>query len=120
MHDQFDQSEQPAVTRIDLWETPDGLLVVRFGNGWTASSQQITRHFNKEWTIDQAVNWLEDNNWKVRRWGLPGHAGARGWLDKMRPVRTKAEIIAKRNRMWENRHLYPDLQIHCLDFAFDM
>jgi hypothetical protein len=36
------------------------------------------------------------------------------------PVRTHREICAKRDRMWRNRDLYPGLEIHALDFAFDM
>jgi hypothetical protein len=120
MREQFDQFDQPAITRIDLWETPDGLLVLKFQNGWSASSRAIERHVNPKWTLDSAISWLEDNNWTVRRWGVPGRAGARGWYGKMLPVRTRAEIAAKRARMEQNRHLNPGLQIHCLDFAFDM
>lgn len=118
MRDQFDQSEQPAITRIDLWETPDGLLVLKFKNGWTASTRAVERYVNPKWTLDMATAWLEENGWKVRRWGAPG-AGARAWMGKELPVRTAGEIQAKRARMENNRQLYPGLEIHCIDFAFE-
>ena len=70
---------------------------------------------NHELSLDQMVAWLEGSGWKVRRW--PG--GARAWKYEVSPVRSRAQIIKKRERL--ERSTPPELvgKLYTLDLAFD-
>lgn len=104
------------ITRIDLYQNPDGLLVFKYPEGWTATTRPVERNLNQEWDLDRAVAWLTENGWTVRRW--PG--GARAWLGKPLPVRNWGQIKRKREELTQRRALFPDLQLHTIDLAFDL
>lgn len=103
-------------TRIDLYQNPGGLFVLKFSDGWTASTPAYDRHLTPDWTIDAAARWLEENGWTVRRW--PG--GARAWLGRLLPIRTRAQIARKREQLLRSGPPDPAIQIHTLDLAFDL
>jgi hypothetical protein len=99
-------AEAKKITRVDLFEHPQGVMVNKFEEGWTASSQPVNLHINKEQTLDQMVAWLQENGWRVIQWpgAGPGNRGARAWLGKPLPVRTRwgiqyvREVYTRRRR----------------------
>ena len=102
------------VTRIDLFNTPHGVFVVKFPDGWTASTPPVKSYYISDRTLDDLARTIETlPGWRVRRW--PG--GARGWLGKPMPVRTREQIKRKREEL--TRHRPPGVEIHALDLAYE-
>lgn len=108
------ESQVIRTTRIDLHAIPQGLAVYRYAEGWTASTPAFDKHVNPEWTLDQAIAWLQSNGWTVRSW----NTGARAWLGQVLPVRDKSGILRKRRHL--ERYPNTDLQAHALDLAYDL
>ena len=104
-----------TTTRIDLLIIPtEGVLVRKYAEGWESDpSLRPAIHTNTTASLDEFVAWLEAHGWTVRRW--PG--GARGFLGKQFPVRTKAEI----KRLREQFYRFPvkGVEAHALDLAFE-
>lgn len=101
--------EQRKVTRIDMYEAgKNGVLVLRFADGWTASSNPVQQHSNTEKTLDEMVAWLKENGWHVYEWpgGGPGSRGARAFLGRPLPVRSKYGILYKRRFMSDHPFLW--------------
>lgn len=101
--------EQRKVTRIDMYERGKaGVYVEKYTEGWTAGSPAVDRHTNEEKTLDDMVTWLRENGWKVYEWpgGGPGSRGARAFLGRPYPVRTRWGIQYKRQFMNEHPYLW--------------
>ena len=105
--------QDPAITRIDLTETTRGVIVRKYPDGWTASTR-VPQTVNAEKTIDEMIAWLKEHSWTVYQWpevpelGLA--RGARAFLGKPLPVRTKYEILYRRSKLTQKLepYLHPD------------
>jgi hypothetical protein len=95
-------NEGAAITRIDLTETTRGVIVKKYPDGWTASTH-VPQTMNNEKTFDEMVAWLQGHGWVVYKWpevpelGLA--RGARAFLGRPLPVRTKCEIVYRRSQL---------------------
>ena len=83
-----------TITRIDLYETQDGLRVDKYPDGWLVGDKPIERTLPRDWTLKSAVAWLESQHWTIRTW--PG--GARAFCGQAKSVRTAGQIIRLRQR----------------------
>lgn len=102
------------ITRVDLYARPDGVFVAKYPRDWTASTPPAKSYVITDHTLDELAAQLEQTpGWRVRRW--PG--GARGWLGKLAPVRTRSDIIRKREEL--TRWRPAGVEVHALDLAFD-
>ena len=94
--------QAPSITRIDLHETTKGIIVKKYPDGWTASTQ-VPQTMNTEKTLDEMIAWLSEHGWKVYRWQevpeMGISAGARAFFGKPLPVRTKYEIVYRRSQL---------------------
>lgn len=105
------------ITRIDMHQIPQGIVVHKFPHYWTAATPPASTTTNEAMTLDQMTAWLEENGWTVRRW--PG--GARAWKGEMMPVRTASQIRRKREELrqrWQDWNRQ-GVQVHALDLAYD-
>lgn len=116
-------TDETRITRIDLWERPNGSVYIeKYPEGWTASTYAVARTENSELTLDEIVAWLQEHGWRVRRWtgGRSGKRGARAWLGRILPVRSRWMIQYAREYYTRNRDLIPaELPLKNIDFAFD-
>lgn len=128
-------NEKSTYTRIDMTRTSRGIIVKKYPDGWTASTQ-VPQTVNTTMTLDEMIEWLERNGWKVYRWvevpELGIAAGARAFRGVPLPVRTKYEIIHKRSKLQERLEPYlkPDpytgevkklpIDIYSIDLAFQL
>jgi hypothetical protein len=108
-------SAQPLITRVDLYQNPNGIFICKYAEGWTASTPAIARYTISDRSLDDLVDALQrTSGWTVRRW--PG--GARAWRGKPMPIRSRTAILRKRD---EVTRLHPSgVQVCTLDFALDM
>jgi hypothetical protein len=96
--------EPKKITRIDLHQSAHGVLVEKYAKGWTASTRGWVK-VNTEMSMDDMVAYLKDHGWIVYEWpGVPELSidrGARAFLGKPMPVRSKAELIRRRSELQE-------------------
>lgn len=101
--------QNPPITRIDMTETTRGVIVKKFTDGWTATTQ-VPQSVNTEKKLDEMVAWLKANGWTVLQWpevpelGIPH--GARAFKGEPMPVRTKYEILHRRSRLTQKLEPY--------------
>jgi hypothetical protein len=105
-----------AITRIELSERKNGVLVEKYEEGWTAGSGPVDRHINKERTIDEMVVWLEDNHWTVLKFHIDGTRRARAFLGEPLPIRTRETILWMRQQIVNGRLKIKNA--HAYDLAF--
>ena len=92
----------PSITRIDLTQTTRGVIIKKYPDGWTASTQ-VPQAINAEKSLDEMIAWLKEHSWTVYQWpevpelGLA--RGARAFLGRPLPVRTKYEIVYRRSQL---------------------
>lgn len=108
------------ITRIDLRQVRDGVLVEKYAAGWVASTPPVPpSKVNKEMTLEEMIAWLQASGWTVRTWT----GGARAWLGEPVPVRAKVNLEYARKRLIELKGLgYGPLQkvdIDSLDLYYD-
>lgn len=111
--------EQKKVTRIDMYERGNqGVYIEKYTEGWTAGSPAVSRDTNTENTLGEMVAWLRENGWRVYEWpgGGPGSGGARAFLGRPYPVRTRWGIQYKRQHLEAHPFLWaaderPKIQI---------
>ena len=101
--------------RIDMFVQEAGIRIMKWPVDWLPKSPPVINYVNTDLDLDQMTTILEAKGWTVRRW----HGGARAWKDKIRPIRTRAQIIAKREMFTRSPKLHPGIQLCCVDFAFD-
>lgn len=101
-------------TRIDFETLPDGTLVKRIWlAGWMPGySCHSAAPLAAGWTIDQVLDHLEAEGWKVCRW--PG--AGRAWRVDRRPVRTGEHLIRFRIRAKE--HPTEGIDLNALDLMY--
>ena len=99
--------------RIDLFQLDDGVQVMKWPLDWVPGTQPEISYKHKQITLAWAVKQLQLKGWTVRTW----HKGARAWNGPLRPIRTKGQIIRKREQF--TRHPRPGIQLCTVDFAFD-
>lgn len=111
------EPEKKPYTRIDIFQLPSGeLRIMKYCEGWTAGTPATENYMTDAMTLAQVAEWLTARGWIIRRW--PG--GMRAWRHKIMPIRTKAQIIRKRDELSMKRSLFPELQLHALDLAYDL
>lgn len=116
----------PKITRVDMFNHPHGVTVIKYPQDWTASTPPIESHTNSDVDIETMLAWFEDRGWIIRRWpGIPGivSPGARAWLDQPMPIRDRDMIKRVRDTFTRSiRSLPPDQLAACkwsYDFAFE-
>lgn len=100
-------SQKKRITRIDLYEDPKGVMVEKYAEGWTAGSYAVQSNKNTEQSLDEMVAWLKQNGWTVLEWpgSGPKHRGARAFLGRPMPVRTRWGIQYYREYFTRRRYL---------------
>lgn len=105
-------------TRIDLIREAEGKYTFsKYPYGWTARTKPVSRRSVDSVEYQTIIRWCKEKGWIVRE--FPN--GARGWKDKLIPIRD-ANTIRRMRRTVER-----DLQIsqgkeqglHSFDLAFD-
>jgi len=105
-----------TITRIDMFVVPSGIQVMKYAEDWHFDPRaRPTDRYLSATQLDEMILWLKDNGWVVRQWNVEGQTGARAWKETIRPVRTRAEIMRKRNQLKNARFWGATL-----DLAFDM
>ena len=99
--------------RIDMFVQEAGIRIMKWPVDWLPGTPPVISYVNTDLSLDEMTNILEAKGWTVRCW----HGGARAWKDKIRPIRTRAQIIRKRESF--TRYPRPGIQLCCVDFAFD-
>lgn len=101
-------------TRIDFETLPDGTQIKRIWlAGWMPGYACHSAGLLAEgWTIDQALDHLEAEGWKVCRW--PG--AGRAFRVALRPVRTGEHLIRFRVRAKE--HPPEGVDVNALDLMY--
>ncbi len=107
-------------TRIDFLKIQDGWQVTKFAERdghWVALDSRLNPPLRGQdhFDVDQALAWLEEHGWTVRRW--PG--GARAWLGKPRVIRTREQIIRLR-RQYERFGAPAGVSLVNVDMAYDL
>jgi hypothetical protein len=88
--------QRGPTTRIDFTRLPDGRWrVEKWSEGWVASSAP-TQSEVKDLNLEEALDWLLERQWIVRRWGA---WKARAWFQKSMPVRNGGVILRMRKRL---------------------
>lgn len=113
--------QEPKITRVDMKQHPTGVAVLKYPDGWTAGTNPVDAHLNTTTSLVEMVAWFKERGWIVREW--PG--GARAFLGRQMPVRTRQDIIRLRSEMsrglYFTRGVRPDnLQLNALDLAVDL
>ena len=117
-----DDSQIAAITRVDMRIQPrEGVAVLQYASGWTAGTEPAEMHTNATTTLPEMIEWFEKHGWTVRTW--PG--GARAWLGRPLPIRSKLEIIRLRTDLERqvriNQGKHPrGFDILALDLALDL
>lgn len=103
--------------RVDMFKVNSGVRVMKWAADWIPGVPAVVNYVNVEIPMQDMVDYLRSqDDWIVRT--FPG--GARAWYKNIRPIRTRSQIIRKRERVTRNKCLYPGIQLHALDFALDM
>lgn len=116
-------SEKKRITRIDMYENPNGVMVEKFAEGWTAGSYAVESYKNTTDSLDEMVKWLKDNGWTVLQWpgSGPKHRGARAFLGRLMPVRSRwginyyRQLFSKPDQKWRTKA--DPLPLSQIDFA---
>ncbi|RJX17514.1 MAG: hypothetical protein C4575_12790 [Desulforudis sp.] len=112
-----------SITRIDLHENPNGVMVEAFAYGWTAGSYPVYSNKNREKSLDELVAWLKTGGWTLKEWpgSGPGHRGARAFLGHPAPVRTRWGIQYYREYFTGRRYLLKadPRPLANIDFAYE-
>jgi len=119
----MNESQLPKITRVDLRVQPrgEGVAVLQYPDGWQAWTDPVEMHVNATTGLEDMVKWFKDHGWYVREW--PG--GARAFLGKPIPVRSKKEILRMRSELERQTMLHQGhhprgFQINTLDLAVDL
>lgn len=116
-------SDKKRITRIDMYEDPKGVMVEKYAEGWTAGSHAVRSEKNTDKNLDEMVAWLKENGWTVLEWpGMgKGHRGARAFLGRRMPVRTRWGIQYYREYFTSRRYLLAadKRPLANIDFAFE-
>ena len=99
--------------RIDLFENDLGIRVMKWPENWQPHTPPAISYINTDMSLDQIAEFLEAKGWTIRRW----HQGARAWKGDICPIRTRGQILRKREQL--TRHPRPGLQLCTIDLAFD-
>lgn len=106
------------IVRYDFQESSTGLLIQEWYEGWEPGTPPDNQRTNPAAELSTVLLWLNNHGWDVVSW--PG--GARAWKGERRPVRTRAQILRKREdlrRMW-NWYRSQGIQTHSVDLAFEL
>lgn len=121
-------------TRIDIFNYQDKLTVKKYTEGWNVNSRPAQISTPQNFTYQDILEWLKNEGWEVFEWescpimGVP--EGARGYLGKPRPVRSRWEIKKLRDHYVKladayfstpaSYHNKPSLinRLHAIDLAY--
>lgn len=107
--------KKKEITRVDMFVIPNGIRIVKYPEGWTASTREASDHVNTENTLDEMLEWFVAYGWTIKRWAT----GARAFKGRALPVRTRWGIQYMRNLYRERPWLLGEGdQLHAVDFAF--
>ena len=117
----------PEHVRIDMFETRQGVTVVKFAPGWTASTPAASQEINRNTSLDEMIAWFEAHSdvWRMRAWpgGGKGNRGARAWFLKEQPVRSRDGILYYRQLFSDPRQKYRTAAdprpVSQIDFAYE-
>ena len=106
--------------RIDFLLQPP-VMVVFFYRLTGGTYMQIDRHDHAQKIFSDVLPWLTSHGYSVRTW--PG--GARAWLGKPRPIRTRAQIVQLRRQLQsqadaEGNHPRFGTSVNSLELALDV
>ena len=82
------------ITRIDLTQTSNGLIVNKYREGWVFNT--FPEHeFRQNGDMKDAITKLKTAGWTVDEW----FNGARAWRTERKPVRPFYEVPGKRRAL---------------------
>lgn len=104
------------ITRIDVEQKTEHLLVMRYAKGWTANSGPVEVYLTDETTFEDAKKWCEENWYSVLEW--PGGFRAFKTEEDMGPVRPGWKIKKMRRQLDENPRYLQGKNARVLDLAY--
>ena len=109
------------INRIDIFLQPSGLYkVFKYQEGWEGVLGHCVPVEVKEYDATQLqtiiLPWLNTNHWIVRSWPT----GYRAFKDRLRPIRSRAQIIHKRSQLIAHPDPRLDGKACTIDLAFDL
>jgi hypothetical protein len=93
-----------------------GIQIFKYAEGWEndRSSRAVEKYIS-DLPLNFMVGWCQEQGWTVRQWNVDGQAGARAFKNGLHPIRSRYQIIRKREILGKV-HFWGDT----LDLAFDM
>jgi len=101
-----------TITRVDMFSTPTGIFVCKYADGWKIGTPPCKRYTIEDKSLDELVSMFSDP-WQVRRWS----GGARAWRGDLKPIRSRNQILQKRESL--TRYPIPGVELHTLNLALD-
>ena len=92
-----------SVTRIDIEQQGDSILVLEFKDGWKPGNPPDNVYrINDEPFSEALIFLIRLSGWTVVEWTI----GARAWKDGIKPVRTGSQIRRKREQVRKSADWY--------------